>query len=198
MKARPLAKPNTKLPVWKAASQLTAEELRHVARDFGDPDAKVHLGRGSDLQAVDQRLILAEIAAGDIAYLLRFHGIRNRPGKDNASVHGPYGDLRVGRGLTENALETTEMVLNIDLALEQDVFLLVHREQGRGAAATAEHVDQRRRVGLHVRDLGVGDEHSRRRTRQPDQPALPNSSGKSRSGATTRAVVAGAAAATVR
>src|SRR4051794_12655458 len=66
------------------------------------------------------------------------------------------------------------MVLDIDLALEQHVFLVVYGEQGRGTAAAAEHVDQRRRVGLHVRDLGVGDEHGRRRTQQPDQPALPN------------------------
>src|SRR3954447_20548495 len=26
-----------------------AEELRHITRDFGDPGAKVHLGRDSDL-----------------------------------------------------------------------------------------------------------------------------------------------------
>src|SRR3954468_21970139 len=95
VEAAPPSKAEHEVAGLEGSLPVDAEELRHITRDFGDPDAKVHLGRGSDLQAVDECLILAEIAAGDIAYLQRFHRIRNRPGKDNASVHGPYGDGRV-------------------------------------------------------------------------------------------------------
>ena len=63
-------------------------------------------------------------------------------------------------------------MLDDHLAAEQHVLVLVDGVERRGAAAAAEHVDQGRRMGLDVGDLGIGDEHGRRRPLEPDELAL--------------------------
>jgi hypothetical protein len=136
------------------ALQVDAQQLRDLAGDLDHADAQVHLGRGADAQPVDQGLLLAQEPAGGVAHLLGLDGVRDRAVEDDRAVDRPDADRAVRGDLRQQPPQARQVVLDRHLALEQHLLRLVHRDQGRGAAASAEEVDQGRGVGLDVATSG--------------------------------------------
>jgi hypothetical protein len=148
------------------------EQLGYLARDLGHAHPQIDLRRRGDGEAVDQRLVLAQVAAGDLPEFLGLGRIAHRTVEDDAAVYRLHLDPGVGGDLAQDALQAGQVMLDRDLAAQQHLLVAVDRVERRRAAAPAEDVDQGRGMRLHVGHVRIGDEHGGGGPGELDQLAL--------------------------
>ena len=109
---------------------------------------------------------------GQLAQLLGLERALDLAVEDDAAVDRGDRDPAARQQLLDRLAQAGQVVLDHDLGAQQQLVVLVDRVQAGLAGAASEQVDDARRLGLHVGDLGIGDEHRGGGARQADHPAL--------------------------
>src|SRR5487761_13361 len=121
---------------------------------------------------VDELLRIRNVARGDLLDVGALSRRFDVALKDDRVVDRSGLDPVTGHQLVEGTLQIGRIRMHLDRAVDQDVVLLVEREQCRGAGRLADEIDDGRGLDLNVGDLRIGDEDVPRRPVEAKDDAL--------------------------
>ena len=99
-------------------------------------------------------------------------GVRHRALEHDRVVDRFGPDTTAGIDLADIALQTVDVLMNLDPAVEQHGILLIDGINCRRAGALAHDVKHGRRFQLHIGDIRIGNEDAGSTAGQPDDDAF--------------------------